>query len=204
MSELIRIVKYFITRDIVYLIGGSILMTSMFYAAGQVSKICNIGNAMLFVLAGLSYIIAVVLTDQAGALGIVSVSIECTPKKKMIDRFEKFTNRPWKEITKDQKEEFEKRKDNLKDDEFRWQLERTVTLQMIGATCSPCVFLAAIGVGVHYVAALTSVSGLDRIVFIDISRVDVPILILLVWLSIGLRKMSWTKGLQQARQFLDQ
>ncbi len=140
MDEFFKALRYFLTRDIVYLIGGGSVVGSLLYRFDNVPK--SNDHLLLFILlGGIGYVIAYALQD---GLSLTPFITTVPPKhlegiKKWL--YERFTQESWEDISP--QVEFEQGRDAIKKEFDIARFERIVTHKQIGTTIGPCFLVCS-------------------------------------------------------------
>ena len=141
-------VTYFFGRDFIFIIGGSVVILSFFYAFDKISFL-NLHWFYLIIGAGISYVVGYAIQDFLSIFRIVSTVSpnNVGPITRFVFRL--FTRAKWKPIPK---------KFNPMDKYFEFvdlappklfvELQRIVTLKQIGTTVGPCLIISSILIAV--------------------------------------------------------
>lgn len=204
MDELIKSLRYFITRDFIYMVGGASVIASFLYRFDRLPSE-KTHAAMLIFAAAISYVLGHAIQDISAVLlpfmttqEQVYLKTEVEGVTKNINKrakrlYEKFTRRKWEDVEKkvydDMLRCFREFSENEKY-KIKWvEYQRLITLQMLGTTMSPCAFLSGILVLTKW---LTSHTGFD-----------ITLGVVSIILSLGLLCLGWIKGAQGVQFVID-
>ncbi len=152
MEAIGKAVATFLTRDIIYIIGGSLVVATLAYLfptmATQVASHCGFLQShppvAYFVLAGPAYVLGYLCQDVLSLTPLVTTRPYCNPGAIMRCLYARFEHIPW-QITVATNLEFldiQLAIDTAAHlpDGARAQLERLITLKHIGTTVGSCLF----------------------------------------------------------------
>jgi len=197
MNELVKAIKNFIVRDIIYIIGGTSVIVSFLYLHGQLKMIIstNTQTAVYFFVAGLSYPIGYCIQEIASITRIVTTASYFDPWPILTRVYRRFTHEPWKDPYKKLGER-ENIVNKVKEDELRIQryaserqmaeIERTISFMQLGTTLGPCGIVSS---------ALILIRAICRNCCFDMWLFRTTLII-----SVFLITMGWLKALQLIRQ----
>jgi hypothetical protein len=185
MDELLRSLKHFITRDVVYLVGGGTMMLAFSYGFSLDWK-AELPVALYLLLAGIAYVLGYAAQDIAGTIRLART---IPPKKlffPMTIIYRLFFGSKWKDITSPT--DLHDIAFRLPDEQDRIRHERIVTLKQVGTTMGPSCLISSCFL---HIRATATRSQIDTTLF---------------WLSISLGflfiVLAWLKAAEQST-FLD-
>ncbi|HCO95357.1 MAG TPA: hypothetical protein DIU00_15645 [Phycisphaerales bacterium] len=157
MNELVKALKNFVVRDIIYIIGGSSVIVSFLYLFNKTDiHGKEIHTAIYILIAGLAYIIGYCIQDTASWIHIVTTASFFKPWRSLIWFYERFLHRKWKPIFSDIEGEDRRNKilERLDQAELiiqekvsldnKTERERIISLMHMGTTMGPCSFVSGI------------------------------------------------------------
>lgn len=141
MNELVKALKNFIVRDIIYIIGGVSVILSFLYLFNRIDIIVKETHTAIYLfIAGIAYVIGYCLQDTFSLFGIVTTASyfkPCRLQKWLYKRLERKDN--WKDIPKFDPIEADIKIDYAKDyPDSKAFRERITALMQIGTTMGPC------------------------------------------------------------------
>lgn len=153
INELIKALKDFIVRDIIYIIGGVSVILCLLYAFG---KICDVFGkepsvVVILYIAAIGYVIGWLIQDMSALIlgNLMTTSLNYKPGTFIQKRHLKFISGKekdcWKGIPDENFDEIEASiKINKEEGRNLAQLERFVCLMQIGTTIGPCWFVSGV------------------------------------------------------------
>ena len=185
VNELAKLLKHFVTRDLMYIIGGSWVVSAFAYLIGWTPNM-QYPSAYLLVLVGLSYCVGYAIQEVSSVTHLVKTA-EIPPHQWARWLYRRFTGECWKPVP------------NLEPGDYfrmacskgisrrgRTQLERTVTLVQVGATGGPCAIVSS----VLFLIALCVGRG----------AVEFGLMLASLFLGISLVVVNWVKSAQLMQQ----
>lgn len=150
MNELVKSLRHFVVRDIVFMIGGGIVISSFFYVFPELRPKHDDHVVVFLFIAGLSYVIGYGIQDGANWLGLTKVApahkLSCALTK---HAYKRITGEEWADIIKEVNfREAERCIDA--DNAEGVRLERIIGLKQVGTTVGPCCFVASIAIVVGH------------------------------------------------------
>jgi hypothetical protein len=143
MDEFFKILRHFLTRDLVFLIGGGAVVAAFLYRFNRLPQPRDHLAAYLL-LAGISYVVGYALQDGSHIIHLVNIT---TPRelgclgKCLYNSFTRDKNKKWTDIKIDF--DFDKARAAITKKRDIAQFERIVTLKQVGTTGGPCALMAA-------------------------------------------------------------
>ncbi len=185
LSRLPKSIRDFIGRDVVYIVGGSILLTSILY---RFNRLPNNDTHLAFYLLGLgiAYVVGYAMQDLFSIVGIVTTSQVTDPCSLHRWAYKRFENKPWEKLPVDKFDNVGSALNKYLDSEIaRAHYERTITHLTVGASIGPCMLLSSLMVFWRWYAFR--------------EQFDLVASILSLLLSGGLVLLSWIKAMQITR-----
>lgn len=144
MSELVKAVKDFLTRDLLYIIGGCCVIVSFFYMFGRLPE-SSLSTSQLIGILAVGYVIGYGVQDGLSIIRIVTTRHLTKPSGCMKTVYCGFTGRRWKTI----ESELDFPKDYYEfvaaaDGDVLSELRRIITLKHIGTTIGANVLVASV------------------------------------------------------------
>ena len=183
MSELIKIFKDFISRDIIYIFGGSSVIISFMYYYNQLN-ISNLSTFEYVFLCAFGYVIGFIIQETLSMVGIITTA-HFKPGKIVKYFYRLFTKSEWEDIIGlDQVEKqlafYEKAPERI-----ITQIERIITLKHIGTTIGSSFLVSSV---ILLFKFIETKSNYDLTIFISVLTFSILLII-----------QSWIKGAQQIK-----
>ncbi|MDA2911661.1 hypothetical protein MYX04_12130 [Nitrospiraceae bacterium AH_259_D15_M11_P09] len=147
MDELFKALRRFITRDLIYLVGGGSVVASFLYVFDRVPH-PNDHVILYLLMAGISYVVGYTLQDVFGLLPAFPTAAPRTLNRYQRRLYAWYTRDTWQQIPNTT--DFERAEEELNDERQIAWLERITSLQQVCTTIGPCWFVAAALVGVRW------------------------------------------------------
>lgn len=153
VSEVVKAIGHAITRDLIYVVGGSVIVASFLYAFGRFSTEEMPMLLQLF-LAGISYVLGYAAQETFGFLRITSTEHPPSPPRWAVFLFRRFTHKDW--VTIDVKtyqlaeDAFFNRNQELGERVIE-RVNRIIMLKQVGATMGACGAVALVILVIHAV-----------------------------------------------------
>lgn len=147
MNQLIKALKNFIIRDIIYIIGGASVILSFLYLLGKTNIISDPTSKVAYLyIAGISYVVGYCVQDTASWLGIVTTASHFTPCRIQKWFYRRFTHSPWQGIplTRNELNQAELIIQERACADNKAGRERLISLLQVGTTIGPCGLVAGI------------------------------------------------------------
>ncbi len=145
MSELIKIIKHFITRDVIFIIGGSIVILSFMYKFNRIS-ITNLPTAYYILGAGISYVLGYTIQDAFCLLPFVKIKTRLKYNTFIQKLYKIFVGEDgkWELLKTINLDDARREIDKQGGERIQAQLERIITLKQIGMTIGSCGLISSI------------------------------------------------------------
>ncbi len=185
MDKLIETLKDFITRDLLYVVGGGTVGLSFCFLF-DVPIPQSPSTAMSLLAAGIAYGIGYAIQDGLSLTRIVTTAPVVTPGRVVQSLYRQFVRTDWSQIDS---AEFTKAQDlftTIASDRDYTQWNRIVSLKHIGSTLGSSGLVAAL----LLVASAVGEDGEARSVALALGSLVV---------SLTLIALSWVKGAQQSQ-----
>ena len=183
MNELIRALQRFITRDLIYLIGGGSLVVSFLYTFERLPS-PNDHGALYLLIAGISYVVGYTVQDSFGLIRVIPTTAPHRLNRYLRFLYRCYVREPWRDIP--DATNFERAEEKLADDRQVVWLERITTFQQIGTTVGPCWFASALLLGTRWCLK----GG---------GRFELAVVIGAFLMALILVHLAWIKAAQQAQ-----
>jgi len=209
MNELVKSLKNFIVRDIIYIIGGTSVMLSFLYLFNKTSIITNPASKVTYLyIAGLAYVIGYCMQEAFSFLHIVTTAnylqpwfllrwlYRCLVREKWVDIFPDITKGPQRrqEACSRLREADVTINEKASTDNSAFR-ERITALMMIGTTMGPCFLVSGTlllikAVEIDFSFCYCPISFTVKTCF------DLRLSIVLLLTSLLLIILSWIKAMQ--------
>jgi len=220
MNELVKALKNFIVRDIIYIIGGASVILSFLYLFNKLDIIGKeIPTAVYLFLAGIAYVIGYCIQELFSLAHIVTTASYFEPWLILRRLYYSFLHRPWTDIFPDIPDGEQRREHifrRLDEAELKIQekacpdnkaeRERLISLMLVGTSIGPCSLVS--GFLLLYKAYLTlfkTLLGNPAMFLQDSEELRHLILLLVFHFALGLVvlliggfliMLGWVKALQ--------
>ena len=165
MSELLKALKNFVVRDIIYIIGGSIVILSFLHLHGKIDVVVKYADddhtAICLILLGLAYALGYCIQETASWIGIVTTGDDFEPGRIRKELYKRFIGREWDNLFNKIKNDDDKKKRRKEiiskleqadrnfsgldpDSSIRMELERIISHMQIGTTIGPCAIISGV------------------------------------------------------------
>ena len=187
MPEVPESLKQFIARDLIYVIGGGSVLTTVLYRfdrfpAGEVP----VGVQGLTV--GIAYVLGYLLQDSFSLIGLVTTARVPKPSRLLKYLYKRFTGEMWRDLGEVQWDQQRPAlRNELRDAQERAEYQRVITLMMVGSTMAP----SALMVGGLLAWKRLSDVGADAV--FDLTLAIGSVVIALLFLT-----LDWLKAAQLA------
>ena len=183
MDELVKTLRHFITRDLIFLVGGGSVVASFVYTFGlpPTSK----DPVVLYLLVvGISYVLGYALQDASGLLHVLPTT---APRK--LNRYQRwfykcYTREPWQDIPGTTN--FQRAEEGLQHGRQIAWLERITSLRQVCTTVAPCWVVSAGLLGIRR----WQKGGQDF---------DLPAAFAGLCIAVVLGHLAWVKAAQEAQ-----
>jgi len=182
LEHLPKSIRDFIGRDVVYVIAGGVLLSSVLYRFDCLPS-RDTPLAFYILGIGLAYVVGFALQDLFSIIGLVTTAQVTKPCRLQIWLYERFEKKPWKQLAVTEFENVGSALNKyLKSEIARAHYERTITHMIVGASVGPCMLISSSMIlwrwCVHH------------------HQIDLTVSIMSFILSIGLILLSWVKAMQ--------
>lgn len=185
MDELVKALKDFITRDLLYVVGGGTVGLSFCYLF-QVQVPPTPSTAMALLAAGIAYGIGYAIQDGLSLTPIISTAPVVSPGPIVRSLYRRFMGDDWTSIKPNEFSEAQEAFTTIASDRDYAQWNRIVSLKHIGSTLGSSGLVAAV---LLVVAAARSRGECFAVALAAGSLI----------LSATLVGLSWVKGAQQSQ-----
>ena len=146
MDELVKSLRYYISRDLVFLVSGGSVVATFLYVSTD-SPWIDAGHWPGVVLAaGIGYVIGYAAQDLASIFGLVTTAPVREPGCFMREVYKRFNGMSWEDITQEMKSLYETQgkyeRASAKGDAPDY--ERIVMLMQIGTSGGPCALTCTV------------------------------------------------------------
>lgn len=146
MDEFVKAVRRFIVRDLLYVIGGSLVMFALLSGLHKMPGPTAQVHEYLF-LCGMAYVAGYTVQDTTSMLGITSTRNISRPHRLARWCYERFSGERWAETRVDRSDLLflvTRVHSRLRLDILMAERERYITLMQMGTTMGPCCVLASL------------------------------------------------------------
>ena len=180
MDQLFAALRRFLTRDIVFVIGGGALVGAFLHLFDRLPTTAD--SLILYaLLAGLSYFLAYALQDSLSLTPLLTTTAVTNPTQFVRWLYRRYERRPWQPVPAELDESYHR----FPNDEQWAEFQRIVTLQLIGTAGGPCL----VGCSVLFLVRWC----------IHCIQFDLALTVVSVWLGLTLVCLSWLKAAQRAQ-----
>jgi hypothetical protein len=185
MDELVKALKYFITRDLLYVVGGCTVELSFCYLF-KVQIPTSPSTSMALLAAGIAYGIGYAIQDGLSLSPFVTTAHVDSPGPIVRWLYHRFVRCKWKSIEPDSFKEAQEKFTEIVNEHDYAQWNRIVSLKHIGSTLGSSWLVAGV---LLVIAAFTTRSEISSTVLAAGCLI----------LGIILLGLSWVKGAQQTQ-----
>jgi len=181
MDEFVKAFRHFITRDVIYVIGGSCIVVSFLYAFDRFHT-ADMPIAIQLFVAGVSYVLGYAAQEAFGLLRVTSTEHQPNPPSLVLWLFRRFTHKTWTPIdaaTYESASATVAQRTSDIGDEALSRLDRIIVLKQVGTTMGACGAVSSVVVGMR---ALRSGDAFDVALSIGILAATV-VLIAIAWVK---------------------
>ena len=183
MDELVRALRHFITRDLIFLVGGGSVVASFVYTFGQPPTPRD--PVVLYLLAaGISYVVGYALQDASGLLPVLPTTAPRKLNRYQRRLFEWYTREQWQDIP--ETTDFQRAEEGLQHERQIAWLERITSLRQVCTTVAPCWVVSA---------GLLGVRRWQK----GAQDFDLPVALAAFVIAVVLGHLAWVKAAQEAR-----
>lgn len=204
-GELIRALRHFITRDIMYLVGGASVGITLLHVSGQpLTK--DYPTAIWLWAAGAAYGVGYVIQEILSLFSILTTAPVLKPKRLVKWLYRRFTRTDWLCVDPSAWETKRKRFEEKALERTYAQYQRTIGLKHIGSTLGAnwlvCGFILVIYAVTNNKADFDWTFAFAKL-FLSVGLFDWALAFATLFLSLGLIAMAWVKGAQQTQHICD-
>lgn len=183
MDELVRALRHFITRDLIFLVGGSSVVASFVYTFG-VPPTPKDPVVLYLLVAGISYVVGYALQDAGGLLPVLPTTAPRKLNWYQRRLYKWYTREQWEDIP--EKWDFQRAEEGLQcERQIAW-LERITSLRQVCTTVAPCWVVSAGLLGLRWSKKV----GQDF---------DLPAALAGLCIAVVLGHLAWVKAAQEAQ-----
>lgn len=193
-GELIRALRYFITRDIMYLVGGASVGITLLHVSGQ-PLTTDYPTAIWLWAAGVAYGVGYAIQEILSLSRILTTAPVLKPKWLVKWLYGRFTRADWRCVDPSAWQTKRKRFEEKAFERTYAQFQRIIGLKHIGSTLGANWLMCGIILVVY--AATNNKMHFDWVDF------DWVLALATLFLSVGLIAMAWVKGAQQTQHIWD-
>jgi len=198
MNELVKALKNFIVRDIIYIIGGASVIITFLYLFGKIDTIRKETPTVIYLfIAGISYVIGYCIQELFSFLHIVTTASYFKPCAVQKWLYHCLTLSKWKEIAlnENQLDEAELLIQEKACTDTKADRERIISLMMVGTTMGPCTFVSGILLVIGAIAINLNFCCRPTRVTVN-TCFDLKLGITFLLASLLLIILGWIKGMQ--------
>ncbi|MEW5735130.1 MAG: hypothetical protein AB1921_09765 [Thermodesulfobacteriota bacterium] len=188
MSDLIKLLKHFFTRDIIYILGGSSIIISSLYVFKRLPY-DKVNSYYALAAIGFAYIIGYAVQDGLSLVGVITTIPVTNPKSKcLLSLYKRFTNVTFpKKIELNTDIAIDRIIINEVEQEIG-EYQRIITLKTLGTSAGPCIFISGI---IIMLGVMFKKGGWS-------DDFDLLLSIFSILIGFTLFILGWIKGMQQA------
>lgn len=185
MGELISALKNFISRDLLYVVGGGSVISSFLYLFDRISFLQTAPVPVWLFGAGLAYVLGYAIQEGLSLTGLVTSAYVTQPGSLVRWLYKKFTNDEWINPSSLKVSEAEVTVTAYAPPETLIELRRLVSLRQIGTTMGSCALASSV------VLAIRAWSTK--------STFDISLAALVFAFAVVLCALGWVKAAQQTQ-----
>jgi len=181
MNELVKALKNFIVRDMVYIIGGTCVMLSFLNLFCKIDDVLSKEThiAIYLFLAGIAYATGYCVQDTASWMKIVTTANVKNPPKFIESLYKRFTGEDkWENANQNRSAELIIQETACQD--VKVDRERIISLMQVGTTIGPCSILSAL---LLFCKAMPSLLETVQIFIQDFSVQDAVVIVVIIVVS---------------------
>lgn len=147
MDELVKIIGNAITRDLIYIIGGSVISASSLYSFGLLNIPGEMPIGLQLLSAGIFYVLGYAAQEAFCLTGLVRTEHTATPPAVALWFYHRFTSKDWEPISIERHAAATLAIDSEKvrlSERAKQKLNRIVMLKQVGTTMSACGTVALV------------------------------------------------------------
>ncbi len=156
MGDLVKAFERFITRDLMYVIGGASVIVAVLHVFGRIPA--ELGGWQGLYAAGLGYVVGYVLQEVSSVVGIVSTKATKPMPATARWVYRRFEGQTWPDDLGIVPAEFTKAKlkiDSTGSPRIQARLERIIGLKQVGTTIGPAMLLVALILAIGLLVGFT-------------------------------------------------
>lgn len=143
MDELVKALRHFITRDLVFLVGGGIVVGSFVCAVNNFGLISTDHPTVFLLLAGISYAIGYAIQDGSGLIGLVRIPPSYRLRWIIKPFYKRIVGQDWNDVDEKTVNFGEAERKIITDSDEGVALERIITLKQVGTAIGPCCIVSS-------------------------------------------------------------
>ncbi len=185
MGELIRALRHFIARDVLYVVGGGSVILSFLYFFDQLPDASSVSTAMYLLAAGIAYVVGYTIQEAFSLTGLLTSSYVTAPGRLVRFLYGRFTGRQWT-----LESDFDPLRANVTisayaDELNLVELHRIIALRQAGTTTASSGFVCAVLLGAK--------------AFCNRAPFDITLAVAVLVLSLVAWALGWIKAAQQTQ-----
>ena len=140
MDELVKALRHFITRDLVFVVSGSAVIGALLYRFERLPRLED--SWLIFgLLAGVGYFVGYALQDGLSLTPLVTTAYVQRPNRFVQWLYRRFTRTEWRQI---HTIDLVRARERITDEKTLARLERIITLKQVGTAGGPSVAVCAV------------------------------------------------------------
>jgi hypothetical protein len=161
MNELVKTLKNFIVRDMIYIVGGVCVIVSFLHLHGYLKKVISKDTnvAVYLFIAGLSYPVGYCIQEVASLIKIVTTGHDFEPGRVRTKLYERYTGSTWSIFSDIKDGDRKKRREKIvkeldkagrifqcldAENSIRTELERIISHMQIGTAIGTCAVVSGL------------------------------------------------------------
>lgn len=186
MGELVKALGRFVSRDLIFVIGGGADVLSFLYLFNRLPSPCL--PAAYYVLgAGLAYVVGYAIQDLSCIIGLSTMADYFEPNRFVRWLYRRFTAESWSDIPSF--DTIVAQREVYANQTAAELLERVTSLRQVGTTMGPCALISS-------ACLLTRALSSGQLHW---RCFDIGLAVAAAVLGVGLVCLGWLKGAQQVR-----
>jgi len=186
MNDLISALRQFITRDLMFVLGGSYVLIALFlHIFGPVAPPQDTSGAMFALWLGTAYVVGFAVQECLSLSRIITTQPVIQPGPIVSRAYSKLTKTDWESVTKELERESHQLFEAKAGDREYENYQRILSLKQIGTAVGSCLF-------VTFFLLVSAAWRFQSLVLYAAS-------LFALFSSIVLLLMGWVKGAQQVQ-----
>lgn len=146
MDELVKALRHYIARDLVYLVAGGTVIATFLYGFPPTLDPKRWPTVLYLLTGGIAYVVGYVVQDICSVLRLVTTAPVPDPGRVTRLVYRLFMRTPWQPIDRDMRHLYQQQREweRASAEGHAPEYERTVMLMLIGTAGGPCGLISAV------------------------------------------------------------